>query len=462
MGRKRKREIYAPAEGDEWVRRVSRIRYKPAQPQEFYLADGVDGGKYGWIGSGSVAMVADCCDRNDVAQLSGFFSCPEAANRIINAESNHYPFRLFSRLMLRAISSRHIEIANILIQNLQYSSSTPSSPSSKSSKLSNLESVDNIDVVDRDGVADLLRRLAKLLLTLFTDQHLQPYVTSWLQKSFHITTKELVVDDDLRWSEKRWRDFVELYGNVGGDGWVWSRFRASSRAMIAQRLFTKDKTTLNETYLPYFTETAFSTATIRILAQQCRIYVSKSQLCKSLFVNNRTLDTNVLSTILESWLYVEKPTLKDVLRLTSDDLQKLLYITDHSLRRERLDAATTSGPKVFIPAEDLQRYHLTAFHDDHNPVPWIHATITINRTVPWNWMNNHIISFYLSNQINLRQQVIYKSLKQIDQCIWSLPYELIQLINQYIFSHIDQLIAIDTNSIPLDEQLAFKRLWSRP
>ena len=385
--------------------------------------------KHEWMENASVQMVTDCCDSNDWSRLNAFFSQPLAAARALRS-NDRYPFRLMAGLVLRSISARHVAIADLLLHHLMSSSSSH-------------------DVCSSDPLAvqDLLQRLGKLIFTLFSDQQIQLNARNWI-KQIH-TWKEIPV----------WRAFQDLYENAnGGDPNVWGKFRASTRSSIAQRFFTTNKSELNETYLTYFSETAFGAQTLHVLARECKIVVSKSQLCKHLFANNKQLNDAVLSTILESWNHVEKPALKDACRLTSDDLQRLLYITDPDLRRRRLDIATTAGPKISIAAEELQRYHLTAFPDEHNPVPWIHATIVIGR--PSDWMNHHILAYYLGHQAQLRLQAVNHARDQLDQQTW-LPKELIRIVvDQYVFSSMDQLVLIDPISVPDQERLSFMRIWA--
>ena len=394
---------------------------------------------YDWMDARWTPYVVECCDDNDLDGLSAFFRRPDAHN-VLTSEMGGFPFRLLARRFLRSISSRHFQVADLLARQL-----TPHLPVNHH--------------IDPLAVDDFLRRLTRVLLVMLTDPNLHNHIPSWLDAFRRINNT-----DKTSWSIERWKEFEELYRNDGGESSVWTRFRASSRAVVASRLFARDKTQIQETYLPYFSERAFGKRCLQILASQCRMFVSKSQLCKSMFANNDFLQTNILTTVLETWRQVTKSNLRDLLRMNSDDLQKLLYINNPDLRRERFDAVTSSGPQITIPAQDLQRFHLTAFPDEQNPVPWIHATIVISRSQnPMSWLSNQIIAFYLSKQIAIRKQAKDTSLSIIDHTTrCSLPPELIHIVIHYIFTPIEQLVSIDSNSVSPDEQLAFKRLWTIP
>lgn len=409
------------AEQQEWV---SRTRPK--------LLDRIS---YGWLGGCSAAtMVANWCEKNDVHSLTTFFHYPDMANHILHSESIDfgciYPFRLFSRLLLRAIHAYQLQVANILVHHLA------------ASQLHPLVMQKQTHVMQ-----DLFPRLAKVLLTNLTDE-LYPLATEWIS-----ILSPLSISSSSSWIECRWFEFVELWKNKGGDtggckgGRVWRNVRASSRAMIVQRLFTQRKDDINETYVPYFSDKAYAADVLRILGEQCRIFVSKSQLCRYLFQNNRILTADHLTAVAVSWTSIKKQNLKQTCQFDSHDLQKLLLINDPDIRRERLDIIT-SASSIQIRAEELQRFHLTGFRDPDNPVPWIHATIFIHRAVPWDWMSDHVISHYLARQFTLRSDAVVQLEQTVDKIVWILPPELVRIISSFVLTCLQQLVEIDPITIP--------------
>jgi hypothetical protein len=265
---------------------------------------------------------------------------------------------------------------------------------------------------------------------------------------------------EAAWCEARWRDFGELVRNKGGalGIGVWLQMRPGSRGMVAHRLFSTNKEVLNETYLPYFSADAYGAEALRILATQCRIFASKSQLSRAVFRNNRMLSTDAMSVVLQSWRTLRKKELAETCRFDCQDLQRLLLIADPDLRRERLDLVTTAGPDIVIVAEELQRFQLAAFPDSQNPVPWIHAKILVSRHQPWDWMSNHILTHYLKRQLVLRTQAAALARRYVDDAVLTLPKELVRIVIDYVLTDLHTLLVIDKSTIPPSERDRLQRL----
>lgn len=429
-------------------------------PLEFCERPRYFGERYGWLGDCPLTcMVAQWCERNDVERLRTFFSSPDVANKCLQTEciNNHtvYPFRLFSRLLLRAIDAHQTELADILVAHLAVSRHWSAVEPAVQPTVESAVQTDG-----QPGVTfDLFRRLAKLLFTRFSDDYLQPFILNWIH-AFRPPVDSNKVGGG--WCEARWEDFWRLVSNEGGDNGVWWNVRPSMRTMIAHRLFSPNKSELNETYASFFSETSYGCDTIRIMARECRIFISKSQLSKSVYIGTRHLPNTVLTAVLLSWGELTKPGLKEVCRFDSVDLQRLLFIIDPEIRRERLDIVTTAGPKISIHAEELQRFHLSGFSDRENPVPWIHASIFVHRSAPYDWMSNHVTAFYLQRQGTLREAALESIKNAIDQTVWSLPSELVQIISDFLITRIEQLVEIDRISIQPHEHQIFQRLCTNP
>lgn len=384
--------------------------------------------KWGDFGGGMCAMVAECCAQNDAARLGAFFSQADVANRLLKAEGGQtYSFRFFSRLLLRATVARHLAVADVLVNHLAISSNWPTT--------------------SQEEVADLHQRFGKQLLTHFSDHSLKERAPAWIR----------TLDQDTL--SPRWRRFAGLFGNEGGDGSVWQSLRASSRAMIAQRFFCTNKASLNETYIPYFSDRAYSPETIRILATDCKVFVSRGQLFRNLYNNSDDVSYDVLNAVLETWREVTKPDILETLRINCDDLERLLLIGDPQRRHQRLDIITSAGNVSPIQAEQLQRFHLASFADHQNPVPWIHTKISIGKELEC-WNNIHIIAFYLQKQMTLRQTTTENYSYLVDaatqQCI---PKELRHIIASYLVSHLQHLVLLDSTTTKQNEAAAILSIW---
>lgn len=419
---------------------------------------------------GMCGMVVDCCRMNDMERLRAFFSVPSVADQLLQSEPN-YSFRLMARQLLRLIGIRQIEGASILVRHLAQS----------------------LQRTTPEDLRDLHRRLGKQLFTHFADDRLRQVALSWARQlaptqdvaqtskphqnpsaaTSHPTAIESAasadsvpvdVCEDGLCGNGLWGDFLVLYENAGGDGRVWLNMRAARRAMIAHRLFCANKAGLNETYAPYFSDRAYSPECISILARRCKIIVSRGQISRNLFKNTNDLSHRVLNAVLASWRIAAQSTKSPVAencRFNCDDVQRLLLIGDKDRRRTRLDLVTSVGPPVSINAEQLQRFQLSGFPDQDNPVPWIHTHISINRDMQWDWNGVQIIAFYLRRQHSLRQTAAQAYSYQIDRSTGLVfPPELLRIISEYLVSNLADLVHIDPASVSHDDAATLSRIWT--
>lgn len=242
---------------------------------------------------------------------------------------------------------------------------------------------------------------------------------------------------------------LDLLENEGGDQEIWIKMRPGTRCMIIRRLLDHcNNVTRNDTYLPVFGVGVFGCSALRILAQSCKMFVSKSQICKCLLDQTKKLSESVRDLIvtgLESWRYISKPEIKLQCFLDAHDLQQIIVLVrDPDQRKQRLDLVTSAGNKIKIYADELEKFHLPGLVGNDNPVPWIHASFLPNRrssslnnksSFVEEWMDRHVVHFYLKEQNRLRTTVVQQYTKLIQEATIQyvfIPKDLIQIVTQFL------------------------------
>lgn len=295
---------------------------------------------------------------------------------------------------------------------------------SSKKKLDSVHSaIDKLKV--EDYTVALLERLAKILMLDYVESE-DDYrlVKSWVEKIAAVERGSV------------WGSFSKLFVNDGGEWGVWRNFRSLRRVFLVARLFSTDKTTCQENYLPYFSPSAFSADTIRILAQECKMFVSYGQMFRYL-VYPASICLKTVNAVLYTWSLLQSASMRESCRLNSFALSFICPLRSLAAMPQ-MDSITSLCP-LTIQCEELARFHASPL------IPWMHCDIQLNsQGFAWDWKHSLIVEFYLDAQVIQRQQAHKHYISATSELF---PNELCDIVAGYLISQISQLIKINPNTL---------------